>query len=335
MKNLISFILIFFSFVVFSQNNIDKELLEAEKYVDEILEKRPKEVTNIVKLNNGVVKIPKTDDWIDEFDNNIEMYYKIIRKNDKILYISKSDNLWGGIGDWYNAQDFYFNEKGLLLGAVKKEDWFLENKCASQIKYRGIYKNYGNPKLERVDKYYNENFFKEINLDSPNCKKSKPQALENAESMDKIAFRDVEGFMKAEKLKYYREDKESITAVSESRNDKSSGNLIRGRGATGNAGNPLGRDENGGNRIGVDRKLIAYIPGTMGRGGNPPVNKCSATGSISISYSVDKDGNVVSAKRSGGVLDACIISTSISWVKEFVKAEKANVYSSGIYKITF
>jgi hypothetical protein len=334
MKNLISFILIFFSFVVFSQNNIDKELLEAEKYVDEILEKRPKEVTNIVKLNNGVVKIPKTDDWIDEFDNNIEMYYKIIRKNDKILYISKSDNLWGGIGDWYNAQDFYFNEKGLLLGAVKKEDWFLENKCASQIKYRGIYKNYGNPKLERVDKYYNENF-KEINLDSPNCKKSKPQALENAESMDKIAFRDVEGFMKAEKIKYYRDDEESKSVVSEPKKSESIGNFIRGRGATGNAGNPLGRDENGGNRIGVDRKLIAYIPGTMGRGGNPPVNKCSATGSISISYSVDKDGNVVSAKRSGGVLDACIISTSISWVKEFVKAEKANVYSSGIYKITF
>ena len=335
MKNLISFILIFFSFVVFGQNNIDKELLEAEKYVDEILEKRPKEVTNIVKLNNGVVKIPKTDDWIDEFDNNIEMYYKIIRKNDKILYISKSDNLWGGIGDWYNAQDFYFNEKGLLLGAVKKEDWFLENKCASQIKYRGIYKNYGNPKLERVDKYYNENFFKEINLDSPNCKKSKPQALENAESMDKIAFRDVEGFMKAEKIKYYRDDEESKSVVSEPKKSESIGNFIRGRGATGNAGNPLGRDENGGNRIGVDRKLIAYIPGTMGRGGNPPVNKCSATGSISISYSVDKDGNVVSAKRSGGVLDACIISTSISWVKEFVKAEKANVYSSGIYKITF
>lgn len=334
MKNLISFILIFFSFVVFSQNNIDKELLEAEKYVDEILEKRPKEVTNIVKLNNGVVKIPKTDDWIDEFDNNIEMYYKIIRKNDKILYISKSDNLWGGIGDWYNAQDFYFNEKGLLLGAVKKEDWFLENKCASQIKYRGIYKNYGNPKLYRIDKFYNEDY-KEINLDSPNCKKSKPQALENADSMDKIAFRDIEGFMKAEKIKYYRDDEESKSVVSEPKKSESIGNFIRGRGATGNAGNPLGRDENGGNRIGVDRKLIAYIPGTMGRGGNPPVNKCSATGSISISYSVDKDGNVVSAKRSGGVLDACIISTSISWVKEFVKAEKANVYSSGIYKITF
>ena len=172
-------------------------------------------------------------------------------------------------------------------------------------------------------------------MDSPNCKKSKPQALENAESMDKIAFRDVEGFMKAEKIKYYRDDEESKSVVSEPKKSESIGNFIRGRGATGNAGNPLGRDENGGNRIGVDRKLIAYIPGTMGRGGNPPVNKCSATGSISISYSVDKDGNVVSAKRSGGVLDACIISTSISWVKEFVKAEKANVYSSGIYKITF
>jgi len=334
MKKLISFILIYFFSVVFSQNNIDIKLSEAEKYVDKILENKPKVVTNIVKLSNGIVKIPKTDDWIDEFDNSIEMYYKIIRKNDKILYISKSDNLWGGIGDWYNAQDFYFDENGVLLGAIKKEEWFLENKCAFQIKYRGIYKNYGNPKLERVDKYYNENF-KEINLDSPNCKKSKMQALENAESMDKIAFRDVEGFMKAEKLKYYREDKESITAVSESRNDKSSGNLIRGRGAIGNTGDPLGGEGNIESRIGVDRKLIGFIPGSMGRGGNQPSHKCSASGTISITYTVDKEGDVKFARRSGGISDACVVSTSVSWVKQYVKAEKGNTSSTGTYRITF
>ena len=115
MKNLIFLILIFFFSVAFGQNNIDIELLEAEKYVDKILENRPKEINNIVKLSNGTVKIPKTNDWLEEFENDIVMSYKIIKKNDKIIYISKSDNFWGGIGDWYNAQDFYCNEKGVLL----------------------------------------------------------------------------------------------------------------------------------------------------------------------------------------------------------------------------
>ena len=123
------------------------------------------------------------------------------------------------------------------------------------------------------------------------------------------------------------------------------GNLIRGRGtnagsqgsggAAGNAGDPLGGDGNGDSRIGVDRKLVGFIPGTMGRGGAQPNHSCSASGTISISYTVDKAGNVVSARRSGGVSDGCVVSTSISWVKQYVKAERANTSSSGTYRITF
>lgn len=123
------------------------------------------------------------------------------------------------------------------------------------------------------------------------------------------------------------------------------GNLIKGRGSktgsqgdgkdNGNSGDPLGGEGNGDSKIGVDRKLIAFIPGTMGRGGAQPNHNCTASGSISISYTVDKAGNVISAKRAGGVADACISSTSVDWVKKYVKAEKANVSSTGTYKITF
>lgn len=123
------------------------------------------------------------------------------------------------------------------------------------------------------------------------------------------------------------------------------GNLIRGRGTnpgsqgtngtTGNAGDPLGGDGNGDSRIGVDRKLVGFIPGTMGRGGAQPNHSCSASGSISISYTVDKAGNVVSARRSGGISDGCVVSTSVAWVKQYVKAERANTNSSGTYRITF
>lgn len=123
------------------------------------------------------------------------------------------------------------------------------------------------------------------------------------------------------------------------------GNLIKGRGTKagsqgtgagiGNDGDPLGGDGNGDSKIGIDRRLVGFIPGTMGRGGAQPSHNCSASGSITISYTVDKAGNIVSARRSGGISDPCIVSTSISWVKKYVKAEKASTSSTGSYKITF
>ncbi|WP_034690390.1 hypothetical protein [Kaistella palustris] len=123
------------------------------------------------------------------------------------------------------------------------------------------------------------------------------------------------------------------------------GNLLKGRGTktgtqgtagtTGNAGDPLGGDGNGDSKIGIDRKLIGFIPGTMGRGGAQPTHSCTASGTINISYTVDKAGNVVSARRSGGVSDPCVVTNSVSWVKKYVKAEKANTSSTGVYQITF
>jgi hypothetical protein len=123
------------------------------------------------------------------------------------------------------------------------------------------------------------------------------------------------------------------------------GNLIKGRGTKsgsqgtgtgiGNNGDPLGGDGNGDSKVGIDRRLVGYIPGTMGRGGTQPSHNCSASGSITIAYTVDKAGNVVSARRSGGTSDPCVVSTSVGWVKKYVKAEKAPVSSTGTYNITF
>lgn len=123
------------------------------------------------------------------------------------------------------------------------------------------------------------------------------------------------------------------------------GNLVKGRGTTpgsqgqngttGNAGDPLGGDGDGDSKIGIDRKLTGFIPGTMGRGGAQPNNSCSASGTVQISFTVDKAGNVISARRSGGISDHCVVSTSVAWVKQYVKAERANTNSTGSYKITF
>ncbi|WP_370900729.1 ferric siderophore ABC transporter substrate-binding protein [Chryseobacterium gossypii] len=137
----------------------------------------------------------------------------------------------------------------------------------------------------------------------------------------------------------------SKTGSGDGKGNAAIGNLIRGRGTKagsqgtgtgiGNAGDPLGGDGNGDSKVGIDRKLVGFIPGTMGRGGAQPSHNCSASGSITISYTVDKAGNVVSARRAGGISDPCVVSTSVAWVKKYVKAEKASTSSTGTYKITF
>lgn len=123
------------------------------------------------------------------------------------------------------------------------------------------------------------------------------------------------------------------------------GNLIKGRGTKtgtqgtdgtmGNSGDPLGEKGDGDSKIGLDRKLISYIPGTMGKGGEQPSHNCTANGTITISYTVDKAGNVISARRSSGISDPCVVTAAVIWVKKYVKAEKASTNSTGTYKITF
>lgn len=134
-------------------------------------------------------------------------------------------------------------------------------------------------------------------------------------------------------------------ATGDGRGNAAIGNLLKGRGTKsgsqgngtgpGNYGDPLGGDGDGNSLIGVDRKLIGFIPGTMGRGGAQPNHDCQASGSISISYTVDKSGRVTSAKRLSGVSDPCVTSTAVNWVKQYVKAEASSVSSKGTYKITF
>lgn len=134
-------------------------------------------------------------------------------------------------------------------------------------------------------------------------------------------------------------------ASGDGRGNAAIGNLLKGRGSKagsqgngngpGNYGDPLGGDGDGNSLVGIDRKLIGFIPGTMGRGGAQPNHDCSASGSITISYTVDKSGKVTSARRMNGVSDPCVVSTATSWVRQYVKAEAANVSSKGTYKITF
>lgn len=88
-------------------------------------------------------------------------------------------------------------------------------------------------------------------------------------------------------------------------------------------------------KIGVDRKLIAGIPGTMNYKGKLPTNNVREKGTIEIAYTVDKNGNVISAMRVGGLRSRNTINNAVTLVKKYVKAEKAQTNSTGVYTISF
>lgn len=88
-------------------------------------------------------------------------------------------------------------------------------------------------------------------------------------------------------------------------------------------------------KIGVDRKLISGVPGTMRYKGTLPQHSVKEKGSITISYTVNEEGNVVSAYRIDGLRDRNTINNAITLIKKYVKAEKSKQSSTGTYKIEF
>ncbi len=204
MKNLyIIFTLCTFSFFN-SQGLYEKELKQTKSFVKTILRNEPSKIIEYVKLTDGRLKRSMTENPVEEFELQWYMFYKIIRKNNKIVYISKSDDLWGHIGDSKTSYDYYFNEEGILVGAEKSLDFFLlDTTCANQVNYHVSYLNVKSKKLEKVEIYKDDNG-NIIDFTSRKCKNSKMYIQSITNSLDKVTFRNLEGFMKAERIKYYK-----------------------------------------------------------------------------------------------------------------------------------
>jgi hypothetical protein len=88
-------------------------------------------------------------------------------------------------------------------------------------------------------------------------------------------------------------------------------------------------------KIGKDRILTAFIPGTMGKAGKLPSHNCKTKGQLVMFITVDKAGNVTNAGRSSGIKDACNITAAVIWIKQYVKAKKSQNISQGTYTINF
>jgi len=88
-------------------------------------------------------------------------------------------------------------------------------------------------------------------------------------------------------------------------------------------------------KIGKDRILTGFIPGTMGKAGKLPSHNCKTKGQLIMFITVDKAGNVTNAGRSSGIKDACNITAAVIWTKQYVKAKKSQNISQGTYTINF
>jgi len=88
-------------------------------------------------------------------------------------------------------------------------------------------------------------------------------------------------------------------------------------------------------KIGKDRVLTGFIPGTMGKAGKLPSHNCKAKGQLVMFITIDKSGNVTNAGRSSGIKDACNVTAAVIWTKQYVKAKKSQNISQGTYTITF
>ncbi|PWW27217.1 hypothetical protein [Chryseobacterium sp. AG844] len=204
MKKIIILINLCIFSVFYSQKSYEDELKQTKLFVKEVLKNQPSKVIEYVKLTDGRIKQSKTDNPLEEFELQWDLFYKIIRKNNKIVYISKSDDLWGHIGDSKTSYDYYFNEEGILVGAEKSLDFFLlDTTCANQVRYYVSYTNVKAEKLEKAEIYKDDNG-NIIDFTSRKCRNSKVHIQSITNSLDKITFRNVEGFMRAEKIKYYK-----------------------------------------------------------------------------------------------------------------------------------
>lgn len=279
---------------------------------------------------NGKIYSLKSSDVYEEYGNMVyDNIYQILEKDNNIVSIKKLPYYWAeAMAFNESSYEYYFDENKRLIGAKKSAhtSYYEDSKNVSyNIEY---ILNEKTDKLERISEYYAN--LRGVKLDS----KSKIVKIADKDGvtknfmrfLDKITFRDLESFMKTEKIKYYHTDeKERELVVS-----KPKKNIEKG-----NNDDPLGGDDKGNSKIGIDRKLVTYIPGTMGRGGTPPAHTCSVGGAINITYTVDRLGRIISARRISGISDACAVSTSISWVKKYVKAEESTSSSTGTYTIKF
>lgn len=206
-KSLLIIVLSIFS-IACSQSKSTNYGLQVENlkiFVDDIYKNDSAKVKTYVKNDkNGKIFLAKTNDLYSEFDFDFSTAYNFIKKDDTIIYISKMPISQSGDSD--ELYEYYFDKNKRLIG-VKKSVTSFYGENGDIVEYAIEYLlSSKTDKLERIHEYYTDMDGKVIDPKSKKYKIAvKDGLIENyAESLDKIKFKNLEEFMKIEKLKYYK-----------------------------------------------------------------------------------------------------------------------------------
>lgn len=208
MKKILLIIVLWTFSIACYQNKSANYGLEVEKlkvFVEDIYKNDSAKVKTYVKNDrNGKIFLAKTNDPYSEFDFDFSTAYNFIKKDDKIIYISKMPVSQSG--DSSELYEYYFDENKRLIGAKKSVTSFYgENGDVVEYTIEYLLSS-KTDKLERTHEYYTDMEGKIIDSKSKRYKMIvKNGLIENyIESLDSIIFRDLETFMKTEKIKFYK-----------------------------------------------------------------------------------------------------------------------------------
>ena len=229
MKKLLLIVSLILFSVIYSQTkstDYGNEIKNLQTYIENAYQNDSDKIKSYVKNeSNGKIFLIKTDDIYSEFDFEFYYAYDFLRKDDKLVYTRKMPISQSG--DSAIFYDYYFNNGGRLIGAEKNVSSFYgENQVVFyKIKYE---LNDKTDKLEKISEIYTDEKGKKIEQGSKLYKEAVENGLISSyiEDLDKITFRDLEGFMKSEKIKYYTDnDSQNVEKKEQEKRIAQSNNL--------------------------------------------------------------------------------------------------------------
>lgn len=184
----------------------DNNIKNLKLFVENVYKNDSTKVKTYIKdESSGKVFPVKTKDIYSEFDFESSIVYEFIKRDEKITYIRKTPISFSG--DASITYEYYFDENKRLIGAEKSvSSFFGENSDIIRYNVEYVLDN-KTDKLERISEYYANEDGKKIDPKSKKYKKAfgvEGLIQDYIESLDKITFRDLESFMKTEKIKYYK-----------------------------------------------------------------------------------------------------------------------------------
>lgn len=213
MKKLLFIILISTFNISCSQNldvNYEKDLKDLRLYVWNVYTNDHSKIKTYVKnVEDGKIYQLKGDDVYEEYGNMYyENIYQFVERDDKIVCVRQLTYYWAEAMAFTDiSYEYYFDNNKRLIGATKVHSFDIYSEKDDKS-YKIFYKlkyllNKETDKLEKQGEVFVDENNNPIDLNSYDYKDDRKYILSKIKKMKSITFRDLEGLMIAEKIKYY------------------------------------------------------------------------------------------------------------------------------------